>query len=332
MQSRPGSAPSRLKARSQGFEEPNYTQVPNDLMDRLLPDLSCSEVKVLLYLMRRTFGFHRNRYEVGLRRISAGTGLHLETVADAANRLQARGLLSCNRRPGRRTVYTLRFTKEVYGKSEHHCSENPNTEVYGKSEHKERKSSSSETNIKKESLSSGQVGQTAATPKPQQTTSKPNESKFDDDEKTKTPEPTTYASPEDEIRAIYRSKAGQEISRDLLNRISDECELRGVRLSRFVDELRPHIPNHWKNPGGFLTAFARRFASKASGSSTARQAFVPLTVKETPRCSKCRGIGRVDGGYCNCQMGMDLKRVEQRAPLPPISAAPAINGPGRMGK
>jgi hypothetical protein len=319
------------KARSRGFEEPNYTQVPNELMDRWLPELSCAELKVLLYLMRRTFGFHRDRHAVGLRRICDCTGLHLETVADAVKRLRARGLLSYERRPGQRNVYTLRFSKEVYGKSEHPCSEKPNTEVYGKSEHVERKSSSSETKIKKESFSGGSGRHTERTPSPQQTTSKPNESKFDDDEKAKTSEPTTYASPRDEIRAIYRSKAGQEISRDLLNQISETCELRGFALSRFVEELRPHVPNHWKNPAGFLTVFARKIASKASGSSTTSWATAPLTVKETPRCSKCRGIGRVDGDYCDCPMGRDLQRVEQAAPAPSISPD-RISGPRRIGK
>jgi hypothetical protein len=71
------------------FPAPNYTQVPNDLMDHWLPELNGAELKVLLYLVRRTFGFHRNSTEIGLRRIchgqpgrDRGTGLHLETVSD----------------------------------------------------------------------------------------------------------------------------------------------------------------------------------------------------------------------------------------------------------
>jgi hypothetical protein len=115
------------KARSRGFEQPNYTQVPNDLMDHWLPDLSCAELKVLLYLMRRSFGFHRDQHSEGLRRISENTGLHLENRRGCGETTWARGLLTYERRPGQRNVYTLRFTKEVYGKSEHPCTENPYT-------------------------------------------------------------------------------------------------------------------------------------------------------------------------------------------------------------
>jgi hypothetical protein len=313
VQSRPDLAQFMPKARSRGFEGPNYTQVPNALMDRWLPELSCAELKVLLYLMRRTFGFQREQHAAGLRRICDGTGLHLETVADAVKRLRARGLLSYKGRPGQRNVYTLRFTKEVYGKSEHRCSEKPNTEVYGKSEHVERKSSS-ETKPKKENYKGRLADQDAEPPKVRQTLSKPIHSNSDDDEPKNR---QSYAVPEDELRSIYRNKAGQEISRDLLNRISETCELRGVSMSRFLDELQPHVPNHWKNPAGFLTDFARKFKSKVSGSATAQTSVSALTVKESPRCAKCRGIGRVDGGYCVCQMGLELQRVEQRDPIQP---------------
>ena len=37
------------------FLAPNYTQVPNDLMDHWLPELNGAELKVLLYLVRRNF-------------------------------------------------------------------------------------------------------------------------------------------------------------------------------------------------------------------------------------------------------------------------------------
>jgi hypothetical protein len=115
-------------------------------MDEWLPDLGGAELKVMLYLIRRTFGFHRQRVEVGLRVIcngvpgkDRGTGLHLETAAVAIKSLEAKGIVLTDRQPGGRTTYTLPVSSAVYGKSERSRSENPNTEVYGKSEHEERK-------------------------------------------------------------------------------------------------------------------------------------------------------------------------------------------------
>ena len=44
----------------QGFTSPNYTQVPDDLFDVLLPQLVGAELKTLLYIIRRTFGFKKS--------------------------------------------------------------------------------------------------------------------------------------------------------------------------------------------------------------------------------------------------------------------------------
>ena len=43
----------------QGFYVPNSTQVPDTLFDELMADLSGAELKVVLYIIRRTFGFKR---------------------------------------------------------------------------------------------------------------------------------------------------------------------------------------------------------------------------------------------------------------------------------
>jgi hypothetical protein len=79
-----------------------------------------------MYLVRRTFGFHRDRVEAGLRRIrdgipgkDRGTGLHLESGSKAVKGLESRGLLVCERKSGGRTAYHIRLILEVCGKSEH---------------------------------------------------------------------------------------------------------------------------------------------------------------------------------------------------------------------
>src|SRR5690242_16636681 len=56
----------------QGYTSPNYTQVPDELFDRQLPDLSGAELKVLLYIMRRTFGFKKDADDISLNQICHG--------------------------------------------------------------------------------------------------------------------------------------------------------------------------------------------------------------------------------------------------------------------
>jgi hypothetical protein len=53
--------------RFKGYTSPNYTQVPDELFDEQLPHLSGAELKVLLYIMRRTFGFKKTSVSAPLR-------------------------------------------------------------------------------------------------------------------------------------------------------------------------------------------------------------------------------------------------------------------------
>jgi phage replication O-like protein O len=89
-----------------GFSSPNYTQTPNDLFDELLPELSESELKVLLYVIRRTFGFGKeydaisiNQLAEGIttrdgRQLDRGTGLSRTSVKKATASLVEKGVLT----------------------------------------------------------------------------------------------------------------------------------------------------------------------------------------------------------------------------------------------
>lgn len=79
----------------QGYSSPNYTPVPDELFDDQLADLSGAELKVLLYIIRRTFGFKKDSDSISLNQIcngittregetiDRGTGLSLSTVQQA---------------------------------------------------------------------------------------------------------------------------------------------------------------------------------------------------------------------------------------------------------
>lgn len=102
--------------------------VPNDLLDDLLPSLSGAELKVLLYIVRRTLGFHRNaatisiaQIRTGLHRrdgtpLDRGTGLGRTAVTDALRSLQERGMIVAHHNESeeygtRPTTYALRFVE-----------------------------------------------------------------------------------------------------------------------------------------------------------------------------------------------------------------------------
>lgn len=76
-----------------GFQSPNYTQVPNDLFDQYLPEMGYAELKVVVFVCRHTFGFHRDRKRMSIRALARGTGLTSRNAIEGAAKAIARGLL-----------------------------------------------------------------------------------------------------------------------------------------------------------------------------------------------------------------------------------------------
>jgi phage replication O-like protein O len=128
-----------LKKIFRGFQTPKYTQIPDEIMDLLLPILSGAELKVLLYICRRTFGFKKDSDAISLSQIAngitkrngevldSGTGLSKRHVQRAIKRLEELNTVRVIRKLDEDginevNVYTLNFldqgvgTKSPYGR------------------------------------------------------------------------------------------------------------------------------------------------------------------------------------------------------------------------
>lgn len=98
------------KLNFQGFSSPNYTQVPDELFDLLMPDLHGSALKVLLYITRRTFGFKKNSDRISLKQmvegiktkdgriLDRGTGLSKPQVISAIKTLKELNIIKVERK------------------------------------------------------------------------------------------------------------------------------------------------------------------------------------------------------------------------------------------
>lgn len=75
-----------------GFQAPNYTQVPNDFFE-MARDMDKAELKVVLYIIRETFGYHRETCEVSIRKLALGAGLTPRNAYNGAEKAIARGLI-----------------------------------------------------------------------------------------------------------------------------------------------------------------------------------------------------------------------------------------------
>lgn len=91
---------------------PNTTQVPNHFLDFIASGLKPGELRVALYIIRRTYGFQKEQDYVSLSQLTrgivrrdgtrqdTGTGLTRASVVAAVEGLERRGLLAVHRRPG----------------------------------------------------------------------------------------------------------------------------------------------------------------------------------------------------------------------------------------
>lgn len=88
----------------QGFYVPNSTQVPDTLFDELLPELSGAELKVVLYIIRRTFGFKRQSDTISLSQLLQGIRKKNGEVLDRGTGLAKPTLLRALRSLTKRTI------------------------------------------------------------------------------------------------------------------------------------------------------------------------------------------------------------------------------------
>ena len=92
---KPDSAIPALAGR--GFTEPNYTQIPNEII-AALPWLSNADLRVLLVLVRYSLGYHRTTCQASYSDIARAAGLTRPTVITTCARLHAAGMIAHTRR------------------------------------------------------------------------------------------------------------------------------------------------------------------------------------------------------------------------------------------
>ncbi len=109
-----------------GFSEPRFTSTPDEFFDRLMPTLTLAETRIVLYIIRRTFGFKKradaislDQLENGIRRkdgteLDRGTGLSRRAILPAIRSLIEKGVIEKKaqmdpRFGSRASLYSLRF-------------------------------------------------------------------------------------------------------------------------------------------------------------------------------------------------------------------------------
>jgi len=95
-----------------GYEKPNYTQLPNALLDHHLPQMKESELKVVLAIARATFGWHKESVKLSLSQLMEKTGMTRQGVVNGAQAGIERGVIV--REPdGQGFIYSLIINDEL---------------------------------------------------------------------------------------------------------------------------------------------------------------------------------------------------------------------------
>ncbi len=118
-----------------GFSVPSYTMIPDEFFDEIVPHISEAELRVLLYIFRRTFGFKKESDTISLtqlvegirtadgRVLDKGTGMARSACARGVKGLAEKGIITSQRNQSAAkgnlpTTYALRFRVTPYTSKE----------------------------------------------------------------------------------------------------------------------------------------------------------------------------------------------------------------------
>lgn len=88
-----------------------FTKLPNKFIERM-PDLSGTEVKIMLVIYRHTIGYHQQTTTLSLSALAKLTGCSIRQISTATARLQALGFLTQSVKTASGTVYTIHDVPE----------------------------------------------------------------------------------------------------------------------------------------------------------------------------------------------------------------------------
>lgn len=82
------------------YDIPSYTQTPNLFFDEHLPDMGMAETKIVLAVIRQTFGWHREKQRLTNAELAELTGLSKRSVINGVEEAIQRGVIAREKRHG----------------------------------------------------------------------------------------------------------------------------------------------------------------------------------------------------------------------------------------
>lgn len=100
------------KPKAWNGEPPTYTQVPNALFDVAMCDMGAAELKVVLAVIRKTIGWHKQRDAISLSQLEEMTGLARANVIRGVREAAKNGWIR-HYKAGRTSYYELALREKI---------------------------------------------------------------------------------------------------------------------------------------------------------------------------------------------------------------------------
>lgn len=94
----------------------NFTKIPNEILEALAKiRLGSYETRLLLFIIRKTYGWHKKTDWIALSQLSEGTGISKPNVCRTIRSLVARNIIvrGRNKHVGLQTIYEKWLSKET---------------------------------------------------------------------------------------------------------------------------------------------------------------------------------------------------------------------------
>ena len=96
-------------------KEQGFTKVPNELYDALLrKKLSPSQLCTVLYIIRKTYGFHKEEDSISVRKMAEETGYSRQAMINAVRDLEKMGIIKTGYRQAGRPTNMLVTNPELW--------------------------------------------------------------------------------------------------------------------------------------------------------------------------------------------------------------------------
>ena len=95
-----------------GLKSPSYFPCPNEIVDYWLSRLTSVELRVFLFINRKTLGWHKTRDRISISQLEEATGSSRTHITEATESLQKKGLITkevIGPEGNQQTFYTLLF-------------------------------------------------------------------------------------------------------------------------------------------------------------------------------------------------------------------------------